>query len=166
MPLSDEARRERAFALAYQHLARRDRSVAEMQRHLSVRNVDAQIAGEVVEELCAQGYLDDARFASRFTADRRTLDMWGRERIARRLLELGIDEALIEEALANGDVGDERARAMALLRRRFVDPPCDDRSRASALGLLVRRGYELDLAYDAVRAHAGEQAADPSSAVP
>ena len=31
-------------------------------------------------------------------------------------------------------------------------PPADERGRERALGLLVRRGYALELAYDAVRA--------------
>ena len=31
-------------------------------------------------------------------------------------------------------------------------PPDSDRERDRALGLLARRGYELELAYDAVRA--------------
>jgi regulatory protein len=39
-----------------------------------------------------------------------------------------------------------------LLRRRFPSPPDDDRGRDRALGLLVRRGYDLEMAYDAVRA--------------
>jgi hypothetical protein len=30
-------------------------------------------------------------------------------------------------------------------------PPGDDRERARAYGLLVRKGYESDLAYEAVR---------------
>ena len=38
------------------------------------------------------------------------------------------------------------------LRRRLPGPPDDDRARERALGLLVRRGYELELAYEAVRA--------------
>ena len=41
---------------------------------------------------------------------------------------------------------------MALLRRRFRTRPADDRERERALGMLVRKGYELELAYDAVRA--------------
>ena len=39
-----------------------------------------------------------------------------------------------------------------MLRRRFAQPPAHDRERDRALGLLVRKGYELELAYDAVRA--------------
>ena len=41
---------------------------------------------------------------------------------------------------------------MALLRRRFPSPPHDDRERNRALGVLVRKGYESDLAHEAVRA--------------
>ena len=48
--------------------------------------------------------------------------------------------------------GEELEAALAVLRRRFAQPPRHDRERDRALGLLVRKGYELDLAYDAVRA--------------
>ncbi len=38
---------------------------------------------------CEQGYLDDARFARMFVADKRELEQWGRERIRRGLLARG-----------------------------------------------------------------------------
>ncbi len=41
---------------------------------------------------------------------------------------------------------------ITLLRTRIRQPPDSDRERDRALGLLARRGYELELAYDAVRA--------------
>ncbi len=43
---------------------------------------------------------------------------------------------------------------MALLRRRFPDPPQDRRDRNRALGMLVRKGYDTELALDALSAHA------------
>jgi regulatory protein len=45
--------------------------------------------------------------------------------------------------------------ALALLRRRFPAAPDTARERDRALGMLVRKGYELDLAHDALRRHAG-----------
>ena len=54
--------------------------------------------------------------------------------------------------MAAGDGHDELAAALAVLRRRVRRPPQSDRDRERALGLLARRGYELELAYDAVRA--------------
>ena len=47
---------------------------------------------------------------------------------------------------------DELSGALEVLDRKLAAPPADDRERERALGLLVRRGYELDLAYDAIRA--------------
>ncbi len=57
----------------------------------------------------------------------------------------------IAPALAGG-AEEELDAAVALLRRRFGAPPETDRDRERALGLLVRKGYDLELAYDAVRA--------------
>ncbi len=47
---------------------------------------------------------------------------------------------------------EELDAAVALLRRRLAEAPATDRELQRALGLLVRKGFELDLAYDAVRA--------------
>ena len=38
-------------------------------------------------------------------------------------------------------------------------PPADDRERDKAWRLLIRKGYEPDLAYEAVRAHGARRAA-------
>jgi regulatory protein len=156
MSLSAEARRERAFALAYRYLARRDRTVTETRAQLSARGVDRSLVDELIDELTRQGYLDDARYARRFAEDRRSLDGWGSERIERRLLATGIAPELIAAALADHRPEDELAGALALLARRLPAPPRDDSERARALGLLLRRGYALELAHDALRAHASE----------
>ena len=105
-----------------------------------------------LRELKDQGYLDDARYAQRFAEDRRTLDGWGSERIARRLAEAGVSPELVDATLADRAPEDELTAAVEILRRRLPGPPGDDRARERALGMLVRRGYELELAYDAVRA--------------
>ncbi len=139
-----------ALARAYRFLGYRDRSVAEVRRHLLGRNIGDEAVDEAIRRLQDQGYLDDARLAQRFAEDRRTLDSWGSERIERRLAELGVDGDLIAAAVRAGEDGELDA-AVTLLRRRFPVPPASDRERERALGLLVRRGYELELAYDAVR---------------
>ena len=109
--------RDRALDLAFRYLGPRDRTVAETRRYLEGKRVDPAAITAAVAELAEQGYLDDARYAQRFAEDRRRLDAWGSDRIARRLRELGVD-----------------------------------RERNRALGVLVRKGYESDLAHEAVRA--------------
>lgn len=159
--MADEAL-EGALQRAYRYLGHRDRTVAELRRHLVSKGAKEAVADTAIEELIAQGYVDDAQFARRFAADRRTLDSWGSDRIERRLRELGVGRADIDGALAAlaaaGEAPSEIDAALELLRRRFPAPPETDRDRDRALGLLVRRGYELDLAYDAIRALGREAA--------
>jgi regulatory protein len=156
-------RLQHALDLAYRYLGHRDRTVFEVRRHLEAKRVEPETVDEAVAELGEQGYLDDARYAQRFVEDRRRLDGWGSARIERKLLGAGVDRSLVAAALAapaggagggfDGDEPhDELAAAVAVLRRRFRVPPETDRDRDRALGVLVRKGYELELAYDAIRA--------------
>ena len=97
--------------------------------------------------------LDDARFAERFTEDRRTLSGWGPERIELELSRRGIPDELIEPALSRRTREEELMAACTVLGERFRALE-DDRARNRAWQLLVRRGYDADLAYDALRAFA------------
>jgi regulatory protein len=147
---------ERALELAVGFLGKRDRTTAEVRRHLGRQDVAATAAEAAVAELERMGYLDDARYARTFAEDRRALDAWGPERIERRLLELGIDREHVAAALGERDGERELEAALELLRRRCRSAPASERERDRALGLLVRKGYDLELAYDAV--HAFERA--------
>jgi regulatory protein len=152
-----QAQLQGALDLSFSYLGHRDRTVAEVRRHLERKRVEPTGIDEAIGELERLGYLDDARFARRFAEDRRRLDAWGAERIERRLVALGVDRDVASAAVGAGESHDELDAAVALLRRRIVRPPASDRDRDRALGLLARRGYELELAYDAVRAFEREE---------
>ena len=146
---------ERARALAWRSLNKRDRTVDEVGGMLLGKRVEPAVADQVVTELIELGYLDDARYAERFAEDRRRLDGWGSDRIARRLRELGVDQEAIEAAVAAQDPEAELTAALELLRRRCRQPPSTRTERDRALGILIRRGYSPELALDAVRRYAG-----------
>jgi regulatory protein len=149
--VQDSATRlQHALDLGCRYLGHRDRTVFEMRRHLESKRVEPETIEAALAEFARLGNLDDARFAGLFAEDRRTLDGWGPERIERRLTQLGVDPELIAAATAR-DPEEELDAALAVLRRRLAAPPEDDRARDRALGLLVRRGYDLDTAYAAVR---------------
>jgi regulatory protein len=141
---------EDALNRAYRYLAHRDRTEHEMRSHLERAGVDASRIEDAVRLLTELDYLNDARFASRYTQDKRELDGWGAERIERRLAALGVDRDHVRAALTDPESGDELDRAVVLLRRRFPEPPDDRRSRDRALGVLLRKGYEPDLALEAL----------------
>jgi regulatory protein len=154
--LDPALRLQHALDIAYRYLGRRDRTVLEVRRQLEAKAVEPATIDEAIAELAEQGYLDDARYARRFVEDRRRLDGWGAERIERKLLSVGVRAEHVRAALGAGagddEPHDELAAAVSVLRRRFGEPPETDRDRDRALGLLVRKGYELELAYDAIRA--------------
>jgi regulatory protein len=150
---------ERALALAYRHLGRRERTAAEVLRYLEDRDFAPAVAAEAVAELRELGTIDDARYARLFAQDKRELEGWGSERIDRTLRERGLDRELIAAALGAQDREQELEQALGLLRRRCPEPPTDRRERDRALGILLRKGYESDLALEALQLHA-----DPAGA--
>jgi regulatory protein len=147
------ARLQHALDLSYRYLGFRDRTVLEVRRHLEAKRVEPDTIEEAVAELGRQGYVDDARFARRFVEDRRTLDDWGAERIERKLLAAGVSAHLVAVALAELGGDAELDAALGVLKRRFRTVPGSDRERERALGFLVRKGYELEVAHDAIRAY-------------
>lgn len=157
-----EETRQRALALAYAFLNRRERTIAELRARLERDELSASDVDAALERLCADGYLDDRRYARIFTQDRRTLDGWGAERIRRTLRERGIEREITEEALREGEDTDpggsinrtpELRRALDLLHRRFPEPPRERRERDRALGVMLRKGYSTELALDALAAY-------------
>ena len=150
-----QARLQHARDLAWAALNRREHTTAEVRRLLERRRVEPELVAAVVGELVGEGWLDDAGYARRFAEDRRHLDGWGSDRIERRLRSLGVDREHISAAVGTVAVADERDAALELLRRRFPQPPCDPRECNRALGVLIRKGYDSELALDVLRRYCG-----------
>ena len=128
--------------------------MAELGAWLRARGVEETEATAAIEELIAIGTLDDARFAAAFAADKRELAGWGEDRIREALIGRGVGREEIDAALAE-DADGELERAIALLRERRHDLGGDP-GRRRALGLLARRGYEAEVAYEAIRRAAAD----------
>ena len=176
-PQTEDERLVKALELAYAHVNRRERTVAEVAAHLERKGISEATAAAAVQELVTTHVVDDQRFAAMFVADKRELESWGAARIRRGLRERGVDRDIVEGALAESEPGarseprseprhgcgfageepapsGELARALTLLRRRFPQPPRERRDRDRALGMLLRKGYASELALDALAAHA------------
>jgi regulatory protein len=151
--------RQRAVELGYRAVGYRDRTVAELRTFLERKRVEPEAIADAVEELTAAGVLDDARYARRFAEDKRDLERWGTERIARDLHRRGIAPELIEQAVSDRSRDAELATAILLLEQR-VAPPQNDQERDRAWRILLRRGYDPEIAYEAIRRY--ERGADES----
>jgi regulatory protein len=151
----------KGFGVAYAFVNKRERTEAEVRARLERAEIRSDEIEIVVAELLEFGYLDDARYARVFTEDKRNLEAWGSERIARALRERGVERGLIEAALAQTEPTEEGelGRAIALLGQRFPAGPAEPRDRERAFGVLARKGYESETASDAVREWARKAAA-------
>lgn len=141
------------LAVALTALNRREHSIAEIEAKLADRGFDRNQIEEAVGELVLTGALDDGRFALAFSDDKRELSGWGPERIAGALAEKGIAQELIDECCGAEDRDELIERAQGLLAERGLGFG-DDRERSRALGFLTRRGFDYEVAYDAIRAAA------------
>jgi regulatory protein len=138
------------YELALRALSYKERTESELRAWLAEREVAEAEIEEVIALLMEAGAIDDASFARRYAEDKRTLAGWGPDRIAASLEGRGVARAHIERALDGEDAEMQLDRAVTLLGDRGI--ACsDERERDRALGLLVRRGYPLELAYEAVR---------------
>ncbi len=147
----------RAFEAAVEALGRKERTQAELEAWLAERDFPADEIAEAIERLIVAGELDDERFARRYAEDKRELRGWGPERIREALAARGLDGELIEAALGQDDREAQLARAVEHLTERG-ERLDDDAARNRALGRLTRRGYDYELAYEAIRAY-GRRAA-------
>jgi regulatory protein len=143
-------RDEDPYELALRALSYKERTEAELRTWLAEREVAEADIEDVIALLVEAGGLDDAGFARRYAEDKRNLAGWGPDRISRALEGRGVAREHVEAALGGEDEDAQLERAVGVLGDRGL--ACEsERERERALGLLVRRGYPLELAYEAVR---------------
>jgi regulatory protein len=127
-------------AQAISLLARREYARSELERRLIAKGAPRSEVGLVLDELIAQGYLSDARYA-RAMADRKA-GGYSRRSIAEVLKSKGVARADIERALTEAETDDEKA-LRALWQRRYGRPPMDEREKARQVRFLQTRGFAL-----------------------
>jgi regulatory protein len=139
-------------ACAIGYLARREYSRAELRGKLLTVRVQTPAGIEevdaVLDEIAALGHLSDARFAQAVV--RQKSGVYSQRAIAGTLKAKGVTGAAAAEALAGNDIDDDVA-LVALWRRRFGEPPKDDREKARQIRFLQSRGFALSAIFKLLR---------------
>jgi len=125
-------------------LAQREHSRLELTRKLSSRGFELAAIAPVLAQLEAHDYLNEARLAARYTAERMNKG-FGPRRIRAELRDKGLTDDLIDDALA--PQREEWAECLAnLCARRFGDsPPLDRADYGRRARFLEQRGFPTDL---------------------
>lgn len=148
------AREEQARSLCLRLLTARARTRAELDGQLTKRGYPDDVRARVLDRLAAVGLVDDADFADQWVRSRREHAGKGKRALAAELRTKGVDNEVIDAALAGIDAGAERERAEQLvrdkLRREQLIDPDDPRVTRRLVGMLARRGYGQSMALDVV----------------
>jgi regulatory protein len=121
-------------------LARREYARVELEQKLLIKGWEKNEIRAALDELAAQGYLSDARYAQALVAQK--AGRYSRRGIAAELRTKGVGPQEIEAALAQANLDDDAALA-ALWQRRFGRAPADEREKARQVRFLQSRGFAL-----------------------
>ena len=151
-------RDEAALALdcALRALARRDHSIAELERKLRARKISGTVADAVITRLVQSGYLDDRRFAERWAESAVRNGRGYGVRLRQELARRGVSREIIEEVLTGiAETHAEDDTLAALAERRFagfVPGAASDRDKQRVVAYLQRRGFSLSAIFRYFRA--------------
>jgi regulatory protein len=142
--------RNKVRQAAYRYLSYRPRTAWELKKHLQRQQWRAAVIDHIMVELQEAGYLDDRIYAVEWVRQRGDQKGLGPKRLRQELINKGVAESFIEEALHQWDEEKERQRAMEIAKRRYLrieqEPwPKIERRLGS---YLARRGYSMTVIYD------------------
>jgi len=129
-------------ARALRHLSRREHSRAELARKLAEHEPDAQTIQQLLDQLQAQGWLSDERFAD--TLIRAKASRYGVRRLRADLQAKGVSAETAAQALL-AQPTEELDRARAWWTRKFGQAPQTPQDRAKQVRHLLSRGFESDV---------------------
>lgn len=140
-----------AYQRALGLLVRREHSRRDLTRKLAQRGVEPEEAQAAVERLAGQGYQDDDRFAASFARDRAAAG-YGPVRIRVELAGHGLKEDAIQAALAACETDWAALARRQVERRHRPAELADPARRRKVIEFLLRRGFDQESAWGAVRA--------------
>ncbi|MDR2649117.1 MAG: RecX family transcriptional regulator [Clostridiales bacterium] len=134
---------------ALDYLARRPRTVKEVEQKLS-DDYAPDIIARVMDMLYEYKYIDDASYAAQYVKERVSAG-YGPYKIEWELRGRGVGQELIDAALEQA-AGPQIRIAAAALRARYKNKPVlDEKEKSRAFSFLLRRGFDADTAYEALR---------------
>ena len=137
------------YTWAAARCARQEFSRRDISTKLMNKGAMADEAREVVDRLVSEGFIDDARYARAFVADKFRFERWGRVKISYMLHLKGLPDDVVDEALHQIDdtqyVETLKDLLEAKLRTLWAATPFALRQKVARTA--ISRGFEPDLVF-------------------
>lgn len=125
--------------------SRREYCVSAIRKKLMVQlDGNAPEAGEILEHLISERYVDDLRYASAYARDKASISGWGATKIRYMLSAKGISPEVISQALEEIDVSKAQVRLDKLLENKFKSLKDDPQCKLKMLRFGLGRGYAYE----------------------
>lgn len=125
--------------------SRREYCVSDIRKKLMVQlDGNAPEAGEILEHLISERYVDDLRYASAYARDKASISGWGATKIRYMLSAKGISPEVISQALEEIDVSKAQVRLDKLLENKFKSLKDDPQCKLKMLRFGLGRGYAYE----------------------
>lgn len=126
-------------------LGRRDHARKELQTKALRKEYSHEMIENVLDELSSKGFIDDARFAEKFAADKNRLNNWGPAKIRAHLSKKGIPADIIRKSIdktfANQDLREVFLHLVLKHKRRFLREENPLKRKKKIFDHLCRKGY-------------------------
>ena len=123
----------------------KDRTEKEIREKLTQKGYDEITIEDETEFLKSYGFINDSRYAERFTHDAINLKKWGKARIKTELLRKGIDREIIENTIEDifSELDDDRI--FTEMQKRFKNSDFSNiKERTRIFNFYLRRGFSPD----------------------
>lgn len=125
--------------------SRREYCVSDIRKKLMVQlDGNAPEAGEILEHLISERYVNDLRYASAYARDKASISGWGATKIRYMLSAKGISPEVISQALEEIDVSKAQVRLDKLLENKFKSLKDDPQCKLKMLRFGLGRGYAYE----------------------
>ena len=140
------------YAWAAARCVRQECSRRDISTKLVGKGATAAEAREVVDRLVGEGFIDDARYARAFVADKFRFEHWGRVKISYMLHIKGLPDNVVDEALQQIDEAQYAETLKDFLegKLRTVRAATPYALRQKVARAAISRGFEPDLVFQAL----------------
>lgn len=105
---------------------------------------DVEATSMVLENLKADKYVDDLRYASAYIREKAAISGWGMTKISYMLAAKGIDRAVISEAARDVDPAASSRKLESVIRAKYRTLAEDPSVKLKLLRFALGRGYSYD----------------------
>lgn len=128
------------------YCAFQDRCKQEVTQKLYTLGANKEEIEKLVKELIDDRFLNEERFVKAFVSGKLHLKKWGVNKIKQALMQKGISDILIKDALSDIEQEDymDKLKIIAQKKWEVLKDPEPAKNKAKLIRFLLSKGYEYD----------------------